>query len=169
VFHYLNCLLGSSPDAWTHSPEVKPNGRRSTAQRICSNDILRGRSSPIEKTIPSWLRHACEVLCVKGGCVGGSPIGAFKGLWSSWVRHLGAVSGGDSMTGSIKSPRARNPAARTTIAVASPTRPAAPARPCLLRHLVAQAQGRKQQLSSLQVLVEAPRSLFLTPCTTFQQ
>jgi hypothetical protein len=40
------------------------------------------------------------------------------------IRHLGAVSGGDSMTGSITS-RARNPAARTTIAVASPTRPAA--------------------------------------------
>jgi hypothetical protein len=30
------------------------------------------------------------------------------------VRHLGAVSGGDSMTGSIRSPRARNLAARTT-------------------------------------------------------
>jgi hypothetical protein len=78
----LNHLQGSSPDPWTDLAGVKPNGQQSTALWICSNDVLRGRSSPIEKTIPSWPRHACEVLCVKGGCVGGSPIGAFKGLWS---------------------------------------------------------------------------------------
>jgi len=111
---FFNRLQGSSPDPWTDLAGVKPNGQQSTALWICSNDVLRGRSSPIEKTIPSWPRHACEVLCVKGGCVGGSPIGAFKGLWSSRVRYLGAVSGGDPMTGSIKSPRARNPATRPT-------------------------------------------------------
>jgi hypothetical protein len=57
--------LGSSPDLWTDLAVVKPNGRRTTAQRICSNDVRRGRSSPIEKTIPSWPRHACEVLRIK--------------------------------------------------------------------------------------------------------
>jgi hypothetical protein len=115
------------------------------------------RGGKLQLTKAAGPRHACEVLCTKGGCVGGSPIDAFKGLWSSWVRHLGAVSGGDSMTGSIKSPRARNPAARTTTAVASPTRP------CVLRCPGVQAQVRKQQLSSLQVLVEAPRIYFSLP------
>jgi hypothetical protein len=58
-----------------------------------------------------------------------------------------------------KSPRVRNPAVRTTIAVASPTRPAAPAWPCVLRRPIAQAQVRKQQLLSLQVLPELLASL----------
>jgi hypothetical protein len=86
-------------------------------EALCSGLFQRRASGsfiPIEMTVPTWPRHACKVLCINGGCVGGSPVGAFKGLWSSRARHLGAVSGGDSMTGSIKSPRARNPAARTT-------------------------------------------------------
>jgi hypothetical protein len=77
----LKSVAKRSPEAWTDLAGVKPNGQQSTALWICSNDVLRGRSSPIEKTIPTWPRHACKVLCVKGGCVGGSPIGAFKGLW----------------------------------------------------------------------------------------
>jgi hypothetical protein len=43
-----------------------------------------------------------------------SEITLFRRTSVVHVRHPGAVSGGDSMTGSIKSPRARNPAARAT-------------------------------------------------------
>jgi hypothetical protein len=50
----------------------------------CAADLFQRRASvndsffPIEMTIPSWPRHACEVLSIKGGCVGGSPIDAFE-------------------------------------------------------------------------------------------
>jgi hypothetical protein len=59
VFHSLNCLLGSSPDAWTHSTGVLPNDRQSIVQRICSNDVRRGHSSPStsSRARGSWVRR----------------------------------------------------------------------------------------------------------------
>jgi len=54
--------------------------RTQRSVKHCAADLFQRRASgsfiPIEMTVPTWPRHACEVLSLKSGCVGGSPIGA---------------------------------------------------------------------------------------------
>jgi hypothetical protein len=61
-------------------------GQIQQSAKHCAVDLFQRRASgsfiPVEMTTSTWPQHACEVLCIKGRCVGGSPIGAFKGLWS---------------------------------------------------------------------------------------
>jgi hypothetical protein len=68
VFHSLkkpSCqyVIGSSPDPWTDRAGVKPNGWRSTAQQICSNDMLRGRSSPSRRPYPPGRGMRARCCC----------------------------------------------------------------------------------------------------------